>query len=167
MNTIRNGRGEIRTDTVGIANLLKEHWSQIFLAEGIGFIKLKNWLEEDRAHRCEAELAPFPEELGRLRKRHLRKAVEHSNNSAPGPDGIPFAAWRKLGPLAIDTLFDAFRDMTSADGPERMAEHYPDFNASLLFFLPKKISGATEDGTVFYDADAVRPLNVTNADNRL
>jgi hypothetical protein len=167
VNAIRNSRGEIRTDTVSIANLLKEHWSKIFLAKGIDLAKLKIWLEEDRAHRCEAELAPFPEQPCRLRKRHLRKAVEHSNNSAPGPDGIPFAAWRKLGPLAIDTLFDAFRDMTSADGPERMAEHYPDFNASLLFFLPKKISGATEDGTVFYDADAVRPLNVTNADNRL
>ena len=48
-----------------------------------------------------------------------------------------------------------------------MAEQYQDFNASLLFFLPKKASGTLEDGTVFYDADSVRPLNVTNADNRL
>ena len=48
-----------------------------------------------------------------------------------------------------------------------MAEQYQDFNASLLLFLPKKASGTLEDGTVFYDADSVRPLNVTNADNRL
>lgn len=48
-----------------------------------------------------------------------------------------------------------------------MAEQYHDSNASLLFFLPKKASGTLEDGTVFYDADSVRPLNVTDADNRL
>jgi len=124
-------------------------------------------LQEDTANRPASETTPFTDDLFRLRKRHVRNAVDHSNSSAPGPDGIPFSVWRKLGPLAVDILFGAFQDMTAEGGPERMADQYPDFNASLLFFIPKKASGTTEDGTAYYDADAVRPLNVTNADNRL
>ena len=57
--------------------------------------------------------------------------------------------------------------MTSATGINLMDEQYPDFNASLLFFLPKKATDTMEDGTLVFDAEAVRPLNVTNADNRL
>ena len=167
VNAVRNPRGEIRTDSESIAKLLKTHWSNIFLAQGIDSVRLKLWLEEDQDDRPFAEFLPFPADKFKLTKKHIRRAIDHSNNSAPGPDGIPFAAWRKLGPLAVSTLFDAFQDMTAEGGPERMAEQYPDFNASLLLFLPKKASGTLEDGTVFYDADSVRPLNVTNADNRL
>ena len=57
--------------------------------------------------------------------------------------------------------------MTADNGINLMDELYPDFNASLLFFLPKKAADTMEDGTLVFDADSVRPLNVTNADNRL
>ena len=90
-----------------------------------------------------------------------------SNNSAPGPDGIPYGAWRALGDVAVEVLFGAFSDLILPEGPEMLRRDYPDFNSSLLFFLPKKPSGATAHGVPAFEAGGVRPLNVTNCDNRL
>ena len=46
-------------------------------------------------------------------------------------------------------------------------EQLKDFNRSLLFFLPKKPSGSAANGESIFEAANVRPLNVTNSDNRL
>ena len=84
----------------------------------------------------------------------------------PGPDGIPYAAWRWLGDLAIDVLHDAFSDFSSDDFEANIVTEYPDFNEILFIFLPKKAMGATAEGDAFFEPGGVRPLNITNADNR-
>ena len=84
------------------------------------------------------DTAPFDKENFKLRKRHIRKACKLSNNSAPGPDGISYKAWRKLNDLAVNTLYGAFKEMVANDGPDKMKDQYPDFNASPLFFCPRK-----------------------------
>ena len=66
----------------------------------------------------------------------------------------------------MDILFDAFREMISEDGAFLMTRRYSDFNASLQFFLPKKPIDEV-DGVAIYEPSGVRPLNVTNTDNRL
>ena len=167
VDAIRSPSGELCTNTEGMATLLRNHWSTTFLARGIDAAKLHVWLEEDRQARPQEHSTPFPDAAFRIQRQHIRNAIQHSNNSAPGPDGIPFAVWRRLGPLAVDVLFGAFQAAIARDGPATFADSYPDFNASLLFFIPKKADGVTEDGKLFYDASAVRPLNVTNTDNRL
>ena len=43
----------------------------------------------------------------------------------------------------------------------------PGFNEALLHFLSKKVGGHLPEGTPWVDVDAVRPLSVTNADNRI
>ena len=57
--------------------------------------------------------------------------------------------------------------MLGNDGQELLRRDYRGFNESLLFFLPKKPIGKTEEGADVFEAGGVRPLNVTNADNRL
>eukprot|EP00959_Pyramimonas_sp_CCMP1952_P357118 7477544-Pyramimonas_sp.AAC.1 len=48
--------------------------------------------------------APSHSELLRVRpsRRHMQRAIALSGNSAPGPNGIPYSAWRRLGALAVD-----------------------------------------------------------------
>jgi len=75
-------------------------------------------------------------------KRATRKALSLSNNSSPGPDGIPYGAWKALGDTAVDILHGAFSDLILPEGPELLRRDCPDFNASLLFFLPKKPQAA-------------------------
>jgi len=52
-------------------------------------------------------------------------------------------------------------------GEAIVLQDYADFNASLLMFLPKKSSGVTDVGLEIYNCGDVRPLNITNCDNRL
>ena len=102
-----------------------------------------------------------------MRKKDIKRALEQSNNSAPGPDGIPYGAWRGLGDLVATVIHGAFLDLSSDEGQELMQRDYPNFNESLLFFLKKKPVDVTDEGAEVYDPEGVRPLNVTNADNRL
>ena len=134
----------------------------MFLAEGIGMAKLQVLLQEDRDNRSDQDSNPFPFDSFRLKKEHIQKTTEHSNNSASGPGGIPFLVWRTAGSLAAGVLRGAFQDAIVENGPERFAEKHPDFNASLLLVIRKKASG-----TIFCDTNVVRPLNVMSADNRL
>ena len=40
---------------------------------------------------------------------------------APGPDGIPYAAWKRFGPLAVDYLWGALKVLESAGGLQALA----------------------------------------------
>ena len=102
-----------------------------------------------------------------LRRQHVQEALRLSNDSSPGPDGLPYGAWRALGELAVNVLHGAFQEMVSETGGERVRHHYADFNESLLFFLPKALESPTGGEAAAFPASGVRPLNVTNCDNRL
>ena len=62
----------------------------------------------------------------------LSEVIRHSNNSSPGPDGIPFAAWRAVIELASPVLLRVFEAIVKG--------HLPSvgFNHGILFLLPKK-----------------------------
>ena len=73
-------------------------------------------------------------------------AIRHSGNSAPGPDGIPFKAWRALGPLGVSILFEVAKCLETDDAQEYLTKAYNGtdaskdhrFNHSILVCLPKK-----------------------------
>ena len=81
----------------------------------------------------------------------VRSAVLNSKNTSPGPDGIPFAAWRAIPDISSRVLFKALTSLLNGDQPPK------DFNLGLLFLLPKKNTHLVSD---------TRPLSVTNTDNR-
>ena len=140
-----------------MADYLRRHWAEVFRAKGIDQPRLQAWLDEDAQER--GVTAPSHEGLRhlRVRRRDVRKALKRSNNSAPGPDGIPYGAWRALGETAVEALFGAFGLLVRDDGPACMRRDYPDFNESILFFLPKKASGATPHGMQAFEAGGFGP----------
>ena len=78
--------------------------------------------------------------------------INRPNNSAPGPDGIPFAAWRAVADIAAPILLNVSDAIADGRVP-------PDgFNHGLLYRLPKKDTGLLSD---------TRLLSVTNTDNRI
>ena len=82
----------------------------------------------------------------------IRNAVRRSNNSSPGPDGVPFAAWRAAPDLAAPLLLAVLLQLCRGQHPP------PGFNHGLLFLIPKKHTGLVSD---------TRPISVTNTDNRI
>ena len=162
-----------------MARALKEHWERTFAATPIDEEALEHWLHDTLPNKGRGEgnhdsLPPPDSHLWKIRRKDVAKAVRLSNNSAPGPDGIPYLAWRKLGNIGIDYLFQAVKCLTTEEGKQCMSDASPDlphgqhtFNAGLLCCLPKKPTGQTGDGHQYFAPDATRPLTLVNCDNRL
>ncbi len=79
-----------------------------------------------------------------LRRVDVRNAVRMSGSSAPGPDGIPYRAWRRLGPLGIDVLFAAVQTLGQDDALPLLLEAWPadsnhntGFNEATMVSAPK------------------------------
>ena len=90
----------------------------------------------------------------------MENALKYANNSSPGPDGIPYSAYRGL-PWVVDILLDASRDLCAGGAPPW------DFNFAYLWLLPNKPTGALADGRKYYAGEHTRPLSIVNTDNRL
>ena len=82
----------------------------------------------------------------------LCRVVNGSNNSCPGPDGIPFAAYRSLGGISTKFLLEVLILLANGTLPP------PGFNVAHLFLIPKDDSGKVLSH---------RPIAVANAENRL
>ena len=75
-------------------------------------------------------------------------------HSAPGPDGLPYAAWAEAGLDAVVTLREVLRASSRGDT-------YSDLNDQLAVFVPKD----TEDAAPgVREACDTRPLSLNNAD---
>lgn len=83
---------------------------------------------------------------------HFVAAIEDTNNSSAGRDGIPFSCYRALRFTAAPILQDVF--MALAEGRSPPAG----FNHGRLYVIPKDTS---------YTIDRTRPIVVNNAANRI
>ena len=75
-----------------IETFIRSHESEDITAEELEKLKGLNKALSEQVHRME---------IGWDNVTHY---VEHSNNSMPGPDNIPYAAWRYSGCLAMQVL---------------------------------------------------------------
>ena len=81
---------------------------------------------------------------GHSGKQDVRRTIDLAGKSAPGPDGIPFEAYKKLGVLATGVLFATLTRLTEEGAKEELTAFFPledgscGFNHSLMVFLPKK-----------------------------
>ena len=105
----------------------------------------------------------------------IQQALDISSNTRPGPDGIPYGAWRALGNLAIDILHGVATTLSNPDSDSMLRQAYHDeaaenehnYNLSSLICLPKKPSGCDEEVGEYYSPGNTRPLSIVNTDNRL
>jgi hypothetical protein len=82
------------------------------------------------------------------------KAIQMAPDTSPGPDGVPFSAFKVNASLAGPVILDVCNYL----GVERDAGDLGEFNFAILFLLPKKETLEVAD---------TRPISVNNAGNRL
>ncbi len=133
------------------ADLLAAHWGPVFAAKDI---------EAEAA----LQIMPFtqivPNGLNWILDREgLHEIMAKPRDSAPGPDGIPFGAWRAAGPAFYDIMYSAFSSFLSgACLPEG-------FNECNLAFIPK--GDDPHDALLVARTPATtRPISLSNTDNK-
>ena len=177
IKAMKHANGEIRTVVRGMIDILQSHWSQVFQRKEVGAKLLDQWLEvvypkgpADVESEWRHGLPTEASGKWEIRRKDLSRAIQQSNNSAPGPDGLPYKVWRELGETGVDVLWDAMAELHEADALDILNEAYRgahEFNAGIMVCLPKSAVGVNEEGEDIYDAASTRPLSIVNTDNRL
>eukprot|EP00972_Heterocapsa_arctica_P081877 12066468-Heterocapsa_arctica.AAC.1 len=104
LNLLAKRVGENPTsDGKEMAALLKYHWGDTFAKKDVDFKDLDTWWKDD-GYSFKPEVidpppvtaaAPqTPDRAWTLTVEHVERAIRYSNDSSPGPDGIPCKAWR-------------------------------------------------------------------------
>ena len=87
--------GEITTRTDQIAAELVRHWGRMFGDAHIDEAALQSWLRQNL--HPPSTVPPANAARWHIRKKDVARAIRCSGNSLPGPDRIPYVAWRRLG----------------------------------------------------------------------
>ena len=162
---IDTSSGDATTDPQEMLNLVRVHWSKVFRQREVNAELTAKWLREDAQNLPGDYQNHLPNATVPITTFH--KAILSTQNSAPGRDGIPFKAWRKVVDLAAGIFESAYQEMIAPDGLDRMRAEWSSFNESLMVFLPKKASSTLADGTEVFSPSSFRPLAITNTDNRI
>jgi len=172
---VRDSDGEVHTDVKEMAKVLKKYWQDVFSDKKIDLRLLDAWIEEEAGdpEGMQEKLKALSQECWDLLPEDVHRAVRSAGKSAPGPDGLPYAAWKSLGILGESILWKAGVLLMSEQGEEALESAFgrgvsgsAEFNKALMVFLPKKPSG-TWEGNSFFDPQDTRPLSIVNTDNRL
>ena len=139
---------DVTTDPPKQAKIIKTYWGPIWSERtnappqrDIDYLLSKYTKRIHHSHR-----PVFPT----LKKIEL--FLSKTKNTAPGPDGIPFALYRNLGDLAAPMLLDIIIEMASGTPPPK------EFNLGSLCIFPK--GGADT-------IDRTRPITLNNTSNRV
>ena len=137
---------ELFTDAENMSIIAKRYWKTVWKRAKGGRKRAKHakaYLDEGRLPKVSLEIPSVD---------RIIDIILETNDSSPGPDGIPFIVYRLLA-AQIAPIFERLIKFL-ADGNLPGAE----FNSALLFLLPKKETLLPEH---------TRPISVTNSDNRI
>ena len=100
---IKCSDGSFATDSAAIAEELKQHWAEVFKVRCVDEPKLAQWLAEEFPEgppwRANASCTDWF-----ISALDIGEAINKAPDTAPGPDGIPYKAWKRLGLLGSSIL---------------------------------------------------------------
>ncbi len=68
---------------------------------------------------------------------HVQDSLRRSHETTPGPDGVPYGAYKVLGDYAVSFLYDVAEDMQEYGAENKVPAN---FNHAILCCLPKTAS---------------------------
>ena len=57
-----------------------------------------------------------------MRREDVEAAIGDGNKSSPGPDRIPYMAWKRLGKLGVDLLYAAANELSTPDARTKLVQ---------------------------------------------
>ena len=124
---LQDQNGTVFSDAASHAKILNSHWKQVFSKKAINKQLLKTWISEHTNTFAKDTSWAFLES-------HVSDAIKYATHSAPGPDGIPYAAFKSTLELSTSILYNVGMAMLAGVAPP----DHSNFNSALLVCLPKK-----------------------------
>ena len=116
---------ELKTSHQEMGNLAAAYWGKVW---------------HERAPRSDEErndfLRLYNKKIGEIflpSIKDIAGTIKSNKNTTPGPDGVPFAAWRSNTDISAPVLHRVLTALANGDKPPK---HY---NLGLLFLLPNMI----------------------------
>ena len=133
-----------------IGPLIQNHYGKIWQAADTG----PNRQEKLQAYLVDYDRRVAPEDILDVSLELVQKAIHMAPATSPGPDGVPFSAFKACLELASPILLEVCKFLGVKRGDAAMGN----FNEAILFLLPKKDT---------LEVDDTRPISVNNAGNRI
>ncbi len=131
---------------------LSKAWAPVFAEKHINFSTAKQYLRKFPPSYPWAQCKP-PD------SKNIEAFLKHAPDSASGPDGLPYRAWKAAGPEGVETL-DGVLEL-AMDG----VLYSVSFNDSAMLF-PAKGQLDGDHMEVVREAVDTRPLSLKNSDNK-
>ena len=109
-------------------------------------------------------------------KKDCIRAIKLQVHGTPGPDTITYRAWRNLGKIGIEVLWNTIKALNKDNASEELRKTYNEcgwqkgthaFNHAAIVCILKEPSGAFDNGYTWPSPENTRPLGMVNKDNRI
>ena len=148
----RDENGSVIADVDAAAAAFIRHWKAVAQEKFIDKRAAKSFLSEFMRKLPSFRIVlPFEAFL---------KIVRSSSDSACGPDGVPYAAWRNASDMIVYALYQLYCVLFTESEPAE------DFNHSWLILLAKG-DHHDDEQIVARAADDTRPVSLSNSDSKL
>ena len=167
---LQSRTGALLTSPEDIATELHDYWHDTFRSTPTDHDLRHTWFLTDVG-----SPGPWHDALNhqwQVTHSSISRALKKSSKSAPGPDGIPYLAWQKLGKAAEHILHDVASAISNNPIASLAPAHVSldsltHFNLGHMVFIPKKATGTDPLLGDYFSPGDVRPLLIVNTDNRL
>jgi hypothetical protein len=152
---LKDSNGLPVTEATDIGRLLIAHWGPIFDCKSVDL---------EAAGPFADQIQQVPTDFSwDISHESLDEAILRTGSSAPGPDGVPYGAWRMAPPCCRAPLYNLIDNIISCDTDQELP---PSFNESNMVFIPKGDEPNDQDVVERGPGD-LRPLNLSNTDNKI
>lgn len=140
--------GEIFTDPSLVHGLISEHWADGFAEQHI---------DQEAADDILKYSNFFPDDISwQLSFEDFLQVVSGRKDSAPGPDSLPYSAWKNASLSILRVIYDAYCLWLQGTPLPKW------FNESLLWILPKGDDPHDSADACVRDLNKTRPLTGSN-----
>jgi hypothetical protein len=149
---VRMQNGSITTDPDEACKELGSYWADTFAEKPIDTKAAERFLQQWAVQ--------LPSISWELDQAQFMKVIASTADTAPGPDGVPYAAWRNAPKEVLQILFDVYKLWIQG------GEVPDDFNYSYLALIPK--GSHDDDPRLLARAPGeTRPLSLSNSDCKI
>ena len=152
MQAVTREDGTPALDPEEAVHVVAGHWGRVFGHKHVDIHHARRFL---RTHGV-----PLPNIVWKLDFDAFANITKRTINSAPGPDGIPFHAWKAAGEEHVRVLYNIYCELLEG------APLPKDLNHAFLALIPKGDEEG-DDVLVTRTPCNLRPLSLSNTDAKI